>query len=122
MCLLDTVIEYGADEIVCETNSHRDLQNPLRNARGLSAVHLVEYAAQAMAAHGALLAGGQPRPGMLAALRDCRLHVDTVGDIPGGLTVRARRRVASLEGLLYEFSVSGNGRLLCEGRVSIALG
>lgn len=122
MCLLDTVLEYSADEIICETGSHRDLGNPLRSPRGLAAVHLVEYAAQAMATHGALLAGGTAQPGMLAALRDCRLHVDTIGEIPGVLVVRARRRMARKEGLLYEFSVLSGARVLCEGRASIALG
>lgn len=121
MCLLDSVNEYSRDEIVCETSSHRDPANPLRRDHALSALHLVEYAAQAMAAHGALIAEGTAQPGMLAALRDVRLHVGHVHDIPGKLTVRARRRLARDEGLLYEFSVSGNGQLLCEGRIAIAL-
>lgn len=122
MCLLDSVKEYGADDIVCETNTHRDPANPLRVDRGLSAVHLAEYAAQATAAHSALLADGRARPGMLAALRNLRLHVESIHDIPGPLTVRARRQLARPEGLLYEFSVSGDDRVLCEGRISIALG
>ena len=59
---------------------------------------------------------------MLAALRDIRLHVETIHDIPGRLTIRARRQLARPEGSLYEFNVSGDGRLLCEGRIAIALG
>lgn len=122
MCLLDSVLHYTADDIHCETTSHRDMANPLRGELGLAAVHLAEYAAQAMATHGALLAEGRAQPGMMAALRDFRMHVAYIHDIPGALGVRAHRRLARKEGLLYEFSVSGDGRLLCEGRISIALG
>lgn len=122
MCLLDCVREYAAEEIVCETTSHRDPANPLRSEGVLSALHLAEYAAQAMAAHGALQAGGVAQPGMLAAMRQIHLHVESIHDIPGTLTIRARRNLARAEGSLYEFSVTGDGRLLCEGRIAIAFG
>jgi predicted hotdog family 3-hydroxylacyl-ACP dehydratase len=122
MCLLDSVLEYDAEYIVCETGTHRDPVNPLRNGQGLSALTLAEYAAQAMAAHGALLAEGRAQPGMLAALRGFRLHVETIHDIPGNIRVRAQRRLARKEGLLYEFSATDGARLLAEGRISIALG
>ena len=121
MCLLDRVVEFGADSIHCETASHHEVTNPLRRADTLSAIHLVEYAAQAVAAHGALKSEGQVQPGMLAGLRDVRLHVRYVHDIPGNLSVRAIRRVANRDGLLYEFSVSAGGQPLCEGRIAIAL-
>ncbi len=121
MCLLDRVLEYSESEIRCATCSHLDPANPLRRGGMLSALHLVEYAAQAMAAHGALAAEGRPQAGMLAALRDIRLHVRQIHDVAGDLTVHARRRLAQREGSLYEFSVAGGGRVLCEGRIAIAL-
>ena len=65
------------------TRSHLDPDNPLRRGDALSALHLVEYAAQAMAAHGALQAGGQAQRGMLAALRNIRLHTGQIHDIDG---------------------------------------
>jgi predicted hotdog family 3-hydroxylacyl-ACP dehydratase len=122
MCLFDRVIEYSGEEIVCEASSHRDPANPLRRAQGLSTLHLAEYAAQAAAAHGALKSDGVAQPGMLAALRDIRLYVERIHDIPGNLIVRAHRRLARREGSMYDFSVLGDGRLLCEGRIVIALG
>ena len=122
MCLLDRVVDFGPDDIHCETASHRKVTNPLRRADSLSAIHLVEYAAQAIAAHGALKSNVMAQPGMLAGLREVRLHVRYIHDIPGNLTVRAIRRVATRDGLLYEFSVSAADRPLCEGRISIALG
>jgi predicted hotdog family 3-hydroxylacyl-ACP dehydratase len=121
MCLLDSVISCTDSEIVCESNSHRDPANPLRRDHVLSAIHLAEYAAQATAAHGSLQSNGMAQPGMLAALRDVRLHVRHVQDIPGALTVRAHRWLARKEGSLYEFNVHGDGRMLCEGKIAIAL-
>lgn len=121
MCLLDRVVEFGSDSIHCETASHREVTNPLRRADTLSAIHLVEYAAQAMAAHGAMRSDGKARPGMLAALREVRLHVRFIHDIPGNLSVRATRRIANRDGLIYEFSVSAADQPLCEGRIAIAL-
>ena len=88
----------------------------------LRAIHLVEYAAQAMAAHGALQSNGSAQPGVLASLRQVELHAGHVHDIPGNLMVRAHRLLSRPEGSLYQFSVTGDGRVLCEGRLAIALG
>lgn len=121
MCLLDRVTACSESEIHCATRSHLDPANPLRRGDALSALHLVEYAAQAMAAHGALQAGGRAQAGMLAALRDIRLHTEQIHDIEDELTIHARRRLAQRDGSLYEFTVSGGGRVLCEGRIAIAL-
>lgn len=121
MCLLDQVLEWSSQEIRCSTRSHLDPANPLRRGSVLSALHLAEYAAQAMAAHGALCAQGRPQPGMLAALRDIRLHVEHLHDIAGELDIHARRLLAQPAGSLYEFSVSGGGRVLSAGRIAIAL-
>ena len=121
MCLLDRVTACSESDIHCATRSHLDPDNPLRRGGALSALHLVEYAAQAMAAHGALQAGGQAQRGMLAALRNIRLHTGQIHDIDGELIIHARRRLAQRDGSLYEFTVSGAGRVLCEGRIAIAL-
>jgi predicted hotdog family 3-hydroxylacyl-ACP dehydratase len=120
MCLLDRVMHHSEQAIECSTGTHRDLNNPLRRAGQLSALHLAEYAAQAMAAHGALVTDGNAQPGMLAALRDIRLQVERIDMIEAELIVRATRRLAQREGSLYDFSVHSDGRLLCEGRIAIA--
>lgn len=120
MCLLDEVRDYSAGLIVCTTTTHRDPHQPLRMASGLSALHLVEYAAQAMAVHGALMADGTAHPGMLAALRGIHLHADRLDTIDAALTITARRLLVQPEGSLYEFDVRAADRLLCEGRIAIA--
>jgi predicted hotdog family 3-hydroxylacyl-ACP dehydratase len=121
MCLLDRVVGYSSEEIHCIARSHRDSRHPLRSREQLSALHLAEYAAQAMAAHGALLAEGGAQPGMLAALREVRLNVARLDDIDGELAIHAIRRLIQTRGSLYDFTVHGGGRLLGEGRIAIAL-
>lgn len=119
MCLLDRIIGHSEQDIECTARSHTSPDHPLRRDGQLSALHLAEYAAQAMAAHGALRAGGVQR-GMLAALREIRLHVDRIDDIDADLNVHATRRMAQTTGSLYDFRVEASGRLLCEGRIAIA--
>jgi predicted hotdog family 3-hydroxylacyl-ACP dehydratase len=119
MCLLDRVVGHSEHGIECTARSHTSADHPLRRDGQLPALNLVEYAAQAMAAHGALRAGGIQR-GMLAALREILLHVDRIDNIDTELTVKATRRIAQANGSIYDFSISGGGRLLCEGRIAIA--
>ncbi len=56
MCLLDGVVRWDDESIVCITNTHRDANNPLRRDGQLSAAHALEYGAQAAAIHGGLRA------------------------------------------------------------------
>jgi predicted hotdog family 3-hydroxylacyl-ACP dehydratase len=120
MCLLERVDQHDERSIRCAAISHRDPQNPLCRDGRLAAVHLSEYAAQAVAVHGALAGGGQARPGMLAALRDIRLHVAFLQDLAADLLIEATRRIAQPDGSLYEFRVTAGGRLLAQGRLAIS--
>lgn len=124
MCLLDTVAEWTAEWIRCTSLTHCDPDHPLRSNDALSAVHLVEYAAQAMAVHGALLAGGAPQPGMLGMVRNVRLHVARIDDLRAPLIVTATRRLARSDGLIYDFNVElqdSTNRPLSDGRISVVL-
>ncbi len=74
-------LHIGPDRILCAAISHVDPANPLRHAGRLAAICGVEYALQAAALHGALLAEGQPQSaGYAASLRDIALHVDRLDD------------------------------------------
>ncbi len=124
MCLLERIEDWSAEWIRCSSSTHRDTANPLRRNDALAALHLVEYAAQAMAIHGALLANGSPQSGMLGVLRDVRLHVDRIDDLPAPLIVTATRRLARADGLIYDFNVELRGsshRQLSDGRISVVL-
>jgi predicted hotdog family 3-hydroxylacyl-ACP dehydratase len=120
MCLLARIVRANEREIVCAATSHRSPDNPLRRAGRVAALHLAEYGAQAMAVHGGLAdPSAKQRGGMLVAIRDLALEVDRLDDIAGELTISATRLVANGDGQIYSFSVSGGGRELGRGRVSV---
>ena len=123
MCLLHSVQAWSEAAIECRAVSHRDPANPLRSNEQLGAAHGIEYAAQAMAVHGALLAGteGPPRQGYLTSVRGVSLHVTRLDDLPGELDVRAERLSGDDRNILYQFSVSHQGRCLLEGRAAVVI-
>ncbi len=123
MCLLDAVREWSAERIRCASASHRAADNPLRNEGRLGAACGIEYAAQAMAVHGALIAGEgkPPRQGYLASVRGVELNVDRLDDIEGPLDIEAERLAGDDENILYRFEVRADGRVLLAGRAAVIL-
>jgi predicted hotdog family 3-hydroxylacyl-ACP dehydratase len=123
MCLLDGVKEWSESVITCHATSHTSPANPLRAEGRLGAANGIEYAAQAMAIHGALLANAddQPRQGYLTSVRSVSLHVARLDDLPGKLDVRAERLSGDANNILYQFSLSHEGRSLLEGRAAVVL-
>jgi predicted hotdog family 3-hydroxylacyl-ACP dehydratase len=122
MCLLYEVLQADADSIRARAVSHRDPANPLREHGVLPALCGVEYAAQAMAVHGALHDGqraGGPRPGMLAAVRDVELKVERLDDIAEDLVIEAHCLLNESGRLLYRFEVRANNRELLQGRATV---
>lgn len=122
MCLLDAVIDWDATRIHARARSHRDPANPLRAEGVLHALNLCEYGAQAMAVHGGLLAqreGCAAAPGLLVSLREVKLHVARVDDLPGDLDVYAQRLLAGAEALQYAFHVEHAGVALAAGRAAV---
>lgn len=124
MCLLDQVLSWDENHVVCLTQTHRNMFNPLRSRGQLAAVHLFEYAAQATAIHGGLCAraaGGTASPGYLAALRDAHLQVQRLDDIGGALEVRAQRLFGEDANTVYECAILDGIRPIAEVRVTIML-
>lgn len=124
MCLLDHVEAWDQERIQCRASSHRTADNPLRAYGRLGAACGIEYAAQAMAVHGALLAPpgcSSPRVGYLVSVRGTRLHVPRLDDIAADLLVEATCITHSDNNVLYQFSVSAAGRLLLDGRAAVVL-
>ncbi len=123
MCLLDAVIAWDDTAIHAVSETHRHADHPLRGDKGLHAVHLAEYGAQAMAVHGALCdrarGDAKARPGRLVSLRDVTLAVEYVDVIHGRLDVHAQRIHADESGAQYHFRVEHEGRLLVDGRATV---
>ena len=124
MCLFDNVLDWNDESIVCVTNTHRDETNPLRRDGRLSALHALEYGAQAAAIHGGLrarAAGATAPPCYLAALRDAHLHVAGLDDLASPLEVRAQRLFGDSGNTIYQCAISAGGISVAEGRVTIML-
>ncbi len=142
MCLLARLDAWDAQRIVCIATNHRDAGHPLRTRSGLLSTCAIEYAAQAMALHGALIgrASGAPAtPGYLASARGVRLHVLRLDDLPfdavdvadaadtspargrDELRIEATRQAGDARQILYAFSVSHAGRPIADGRAAVVL-
>jgi predicted hotdog family 3-hydroxylacyl-ACP dehydratase len=85
----------------------------------------VEYAAQSMAVHGAIMAyttGTTVRAGLLTSVRNLALRVTRLDDLDTDLIASAARLAGDEGSTLYEFTLSSGGRELLSGRASIVFG
>jgi len=123
MCLLDGVVQWDANRILCMSRSHHAADNPLRTDGGLPAVCGVEYAAQAMAVHGGLAGkvGGRPRAGYLASLRDVVCRRDRLDNLEGDLVVEAERVMGDEDRVIYEFRLWVGEMEVLSGRAAVVL-
>ena len=121
MCLLDTLLACDEDSIRCSAATHRAADNPLRAHGRLGAACAIEYAAQAIALHGAVQ-GAASAPGMLAAVRDVTLHVATLEQLPAPLDIECQRLAGDARTLLYRFAVSCAGQAVATGRATVVIG
>jgi len=128
MCLLERLDRWTDTSVACRAVNHRELDHPLRSCSGLLACTAVEYAAQAMALHGALTAqaaGRRASPGYLASVRDVRLAVWRLDDLPTAepddLVVEADRQAGDDDRIVYAFTVTHDGRAVASGRAAVVL-
>ena len=124
MCLIDEVLDWSATDICCRTTSHRSSSNPLRTVDSLRSECGIEYAAQAIAIHGALSAAphrAAPVAGMLASVRGVALHVSRLDDIDADLIIRGARVGGNANALMYDFLITATATPLLAGRVTIVL-
>jgi predicted hotdog family 3-hydroxylacyl-ACP dehydratase len=124
MCLLDSVLHYDTQSIRCSASSHRLATNPLREHGMLHAVCGVEYAAQAMAVHGALLSGQgdkPPRGGRLASVRTVEFSVSRLDDIATDLEICATQLMGDENSMVYEFTVVAATQTLLKGKATVVL-
>jgi predicted hotdog family 3-hydroxylacyl-ACP dehydratase len=124
MCFLHALHESSDTHVLCSTTSHHATDNPLRSASGLLSCNAIEYAAQAMALHGAMTAAADepPQGGRLASVRGVKLHVPRLDTIDGPLFVHVER-VAGDEGqAMYQFMLRDQRQQpLAQGRATVLL-
>jgi len=123
MCLLDTVTAWDEHKIECTAISHRAAENPMRRDGRLGAAIGIEYAAQAMAVHGALLADRDtaPKKGMITRVQRIALHVERLDDCAESLRITAERLMGDERVVRYGFVLRCAGQLLLEGEASVIL-
>lgn len=131
MCLLDEVVTWSPQKIVCKAISHHRHDNPLRADGQLSICAGIEYAAQTMAVHGALLAPlettveqavkNTPKQGYLTSVRSVQLHATRLDNWPQALVIQADRLNGDEHLILYQFSVQHDGVCLIHGRASVVM-
>ena len=120
MCLLDRVIHWDARGVRCAATSHRDADNPLREATGLPVWAGIEYAAQAAAVHGSLLdRHPAPRVGVLAALRNVNASFGRLDEIEAELLLGATLLHSDRAGGIYGFEMRAGEDLLLSGQFTL---
>lgn len=123
MCLLDGVLECDAQRIRCISGTHRDVANPMRSGDVLPALCGIEYAAQAMAVHGAWDAkfDRKPRAGYLAALRDVACHTTRLDDLGDDLVIDAEKVMGDEARVIYQFNIHAGTTNIMSGRATVVL-
>jgi predicted hotdog family 3-hydroxylacyl-ACP dehydratase len=125
MCLLERVVSWDIEKVVCEAINHRDTNHPLAQNGKLDATAAIEYAAQAMAVHGTLIAESAakngPKVGYLASVRDVTCAVPYLHTLTGALRIEAIRLMGEETRVMYEFQVSNEGRVCVTGRAAVVM-
>ena len=115
------LVHWDEHEIRARTRTHRSADNPLRCEGRLASVHLAEYGAQAMAAHGTLrtrAAGGAAVSALLVSVRQFETTRNFIDDLEGPLEILARVLLGSPTGWQYEIEVWHGSELIARGRVA----
>ena len=127
MCLLDGVLAWDNARIHCVASSHGALNNPLRHNGRLGVLCGVEYAAQAMALHGALTNSeaeghriGHGPTSYLATVRGLVCHTDRLDLLPGTLGIVAEQLHGEAGRVIYRFTLRHEDRILLDGRAALA--
>lgn len=131
MCLLDHIASWDRERMIAIAASHTAPDHPLRAHGRLGAANGIEYAAQAMAVHSALLATMQavpekairPQAGFLASVRNTKLHVMRLDNLNEALQIEVVCTHSEPNCILYQFAVRGNDthQPLLDGRATIII-
>ena len=120
MNLLDEIVDWSEAGLRAVASGHRSEAHPLRRGGELPVACAIEYAAQAAAAHGALIASAPSGPGMLVAVRGVEFHATRLDDAAGLLDIAVEPLGGGESGVIYRFDVSSAGRPLASGRLTVA--
>lgn len=119
MVLLDHVVRYDDESILCSATSHLRDDNPLRRHGMLHAVCGAEYGAQAAAVHGPLAAETPVRAGQVVLLRGLSWQTVDLGAVEEPLMIHATRLHADSSSTAYRFMITAEDRDIMQGECGI---
>ena len=133
MCLIDEIISWDSTNLLAQTESHLNCNNPLRHQGAISSIIGVEYAAQTMALHAALLSqqedpgnSRKQKPGgYLATIRNIRIDADSLYSPDSvnlsPLVISVSVLMCDSQGYSYDFTITADNSPLLSGRLTIFL-
>lgn len=129
MVLLDTVRAWDGESIECLALSHVSADNPLAIDGRVSVYAGVEYAAQAMALHNALLASQRassekaehPRQGVVAVVSKLKSSIGFLSDCADQLQIKVALVESAGDSSMYDFELLQNETLCLSGRLLVLL-
>lgn len=130
MCLIDGLSQWSPDQAICQSSAHLRPSHPLSDEDRLGSATLIEVAAQAMALHGALLAGAgandpnqtstaPDKHGVLAGVRKVTLDGANIATVSSPLSIKVMLTSGDANTALYEFAVSAGDLSLATGRATV---
>ncbi len=129
MCLIDEIVSWDKEMLVAKTMSHTELKNPLTNEDSLNSIHGVEYAAQAMALHSALIKSEKMEQtktrGYLASVKNINILQEYLfekqGDDITPLLIKVFVLMAGSQGFSYQFEILKGDQVYISGKITIFL-
>lgn len=123
MCLLDGIVDLDEMRVRAVSSTHHDPHNPLRVDGRLHALSGIEYAAQAMAVHGAFSGKttSKPRTGYLVALRYVACSERWLDAHDGELVIEAELQMGDGGLVIYGFAVRAGGTEILHGQATVVL-
>lgn len=120
MCLLEKIINWNETTLKAQTYTHLKLDNPLRTNDKLKSIHGIEYAAQAMAVHGALL-DKKCQNGYIGSIRNVVVNEAYLPTRKSPLDIHVQALMRSKQGFIYNFSLQCTNQLIISGKITIFL-
>lgn len=125
MCLLDSVLRWDTESIVCAASGHRDPRNPLHIGNSLPVLCGLEYAAQALALHGVLIIGKQPADALIneqifvVSVKGVTCYADRLDAAVSDLEITGALVFNQQAAAVYDFAVNADGDVLIDGQLGL---
>ena len=124
MCLLGDIIKADETTLSATAISHLEKDNPLEIDGTIAMINGIEYAAQAMAVHGSLLAqyahsDNMIQTGYLASVRNIQIKKPL---FPATiLFIEVELLMSNTHGFTYQFQINSEQEELISGKITIIL-